>query len=135
MGILMAARQPTLARAVAPTGALRLALLIPFLAACASAPVARPGPRSLSQVADSAVAAPPLDRTQWGIEVYDPERGRPLYRLNPMVGVIEAFRWSLLGKGEVDLAAIGVSLAVISVVLVGGLLFFRRMEGSFADVI
>lgn len=64
-----------------------------------------------------------------------PERWQPLYRLNPMVGVIEAFRWSLLGKGEVDLAAIGVSLAVISVVLVGGLLFFRRMEGSFADVI
>lgn len=83
MGTLMAARQSTLARAIAPAGALRLALLIPFLAACASAPAARPGRPSLSQVADSAIAAPPLDRTQWGIEVYDPERGRALYRLNP----------------------------------------------------
>lgn len=64
-----------------------------------------------------------------------PERWRPLYRLNPMVGVIEGFRWALLGTGQPDVAAIGVSLAVIGVVLVGGLLFFRRMEGTFADVI
>lgn len=64
-----------------------------------------------------------------------PDRWQPLYRLNPMVGLIEAFRWALLGTGEVDVAAIAVSLAVIVVVLAGGLLFFRRMEGSFADVI
>jgi lipopolysaccharide transport system permease protein len=64
-----------------------------------------------------------------------PERWQSLYRLNPMVGIIEGFRWSLLGKGDVDVAAIGVSLAIIVVVLVGGLVFFRRMEGTFADVI
>lgn len=64
-----------------------------------------------------------------------PERWQPLYRLNPMVGLIEAFRWALLGTGEVDVTAIAVSLVVIVVVLAGGLLFFRRMEGSFADVI
>lgn len=64
-----------------------------------------------------------------------PERWQPVYRLNPMVGVIEGFRWSLLGKGGVDVEAILVSLVVIAVLLVGGLVFFRHMEGTLADVI
>ena len=52
-----------------------------------------------------------------------------------MVGVIEGFRWSLLGTGQPDLLAIGISLSVIAVALVGGSVYFRKMERSFADVI
>ncbi|HEX4741990.1 MAG TPA: ABC transporter permease [Caulobacteraceae bacterium] len=64
-----------------------------------------------------------------------PQRWRALYDLNPMVGVISGFRWALLGSGRPDLQAMGVSGAVIAVLLVGGVVFFRKMERSFADVI
>ena len=64
-----------------------------------------------------------------------PEHWRTLYGLNPMVGVVEGFRWALLGKeggvGPVVLA----SALVVAVLLVGGLFYFRRMEKTFADVI
>jgi lipopolysaccharide transport system permease protein len=63
-----------------------------------------------------------------------PEPWRPLYSLNPMVGVIEGFRWSLLGAAP-DWLAIVVSVAVTLPVFVGSLVFFRRMERAFADVI
>jgi lipopolysaccharide transport system permease protein len=52
-----------------------------------------------------------------------------------MVGVIEGFRWAVFGKGTPDLAAMGLSVVVIGVLLIGGLIFFRRMEQSFADLI
>lgn len=64
-----------------------------------------------------------------------PEKWRTLYSLNPMVGVIEGFRWALLDKGDVDTQAMAISFTFIGVLLVGGLVFFRRMERSFADVI
>ena len=64
-----------------------------------------------------------------------PEGWRWLYSLNPMVGVVEGFRWAAFGTGSPDLAAMGLSLAVIGVLLAGGLVFFRRMEQSFADLI
>ncbi len=64
-----------------------------------------------------------------------PEQWRALYSLNPMVGIIEAFRWSLLGKGNVDLFALGASAAFIVVLMVPGLVFFRSSERSFADII
>ena len=64
-----------------------------------------------------------------------PEDWRGLYSLNPMVGVVEGFRWSLLGTGQPDMRAVGISLVVVAVILTSGLLFFRRMEKSFADVI
>jgi lipopolysaccharide transport system permease protein len=64
-----------------------------------------------------------------------PARWQALYSVNPMVGIIEGFRWSLLGTGRPDTMAIGISMLVISIVLFGGLLFFRRAERSFADVI
>jgi lipopolysaccharide transport system permease protein len=64
-----------------------------------------------------------------------PARWQALYSVNPMVGIIEGFRWSLLGIGRPDTMAIGISMLVISVVLFGGLLFFRRAERLFADVI
>jgi len=64
-----------------------------------------------------------------------PQKYRVLYTLNPMVGVIEGFRWALLGKGSPDLLVITVSAAVVCVVLLTGLVFFKRMEQTFADVI
>jgi lipopolysaccharide transport system permease protein len=63
------------------------------------------------------------------------ERWRPLLALNPMTGVIEAFRWALLGTGEPALGALGWSLVVVAGLLASGLLYFRRMERTFADVI
>lgn len=64
-----------------------------------------------------------------------PERFQALYALNPMVGVIEGFRWALLGRGTPDFEAMAVSGAVIVALLVGGLIFFRRSEPRFADII
>jgi lipopolysaccharide transport system permease protein len=64
-----------------------------------------------------------------------PERFRTLYSLNPMVGVIEGFRWSLLGTAAPDWQAIGISVGAMFVILVSGLYYFRRSESWFADVI
>jgi lipopolysaccharide transport system permease protein len=64
-----------------------------------------------------------------------PERWRLLYSLNPMAGVIEGFRWALLGKESPDFVVMTVSAAVVLVLLLGGIFFFRRMEPTFADVI
>jgi lipopolysaccharide transport system permease protein len=64
-----------------------------------------------------------------------PEEWRLIYSLNPMVGVIEGFRWAVAGTGQPDLAAMGLSLIIILVLLVGGLVFFKRQERQFADVI
>jgi lipopolysaccharide transport system permease protein len=64
-----------------------------------------------------------------------PEHWRLLYSVNPMVGVIEGFRWALLGKASPDLGAIAISAVVVIAILVSGLIFFRRMERTFADVV
>jgi lipopolysaccharide transport system permease protein len=64
-----------------------------------------------------------------------PGQWKWLYSLNPMVGVIEGFRWAILGKQQPDLTAMLVSLPLIAILLIGGTIFFRRMEQSFADVI
>ena len=64
-----------------------------------------------------------------------PEQWRLLYSLNPMVGVIEGFRWGLLGRTAPDFQIMGVSLAAVVVLLVGGVAYFRRTERVFADVI
>jgi lipopolysaccharide transport system permease protein len=64
-----------------------------------------------------------------------PERWRPLYGLNPMAGVVEGFRWALLGKTPAPGAMLAVSVMMVLLLLVGGLFYFRRMETSFADVI
>lgn len=64
-----------------------------------------------------------------------PDRWKALYSLNPIVGIIEGFRWAILGKGDVNVMAIGISAALIVVLLITGLIFFKRMERSFADLI
>jgi lipopolysaccharide transport system permease protein len=64
-----------------------------------------------------------------------PGKWRMVYALNPMVGVIEGWRWALLGKGPLDLGVIGVSAVVVLVLLFTGLVLFGRMERNFADVV
>jgi lipopolysaccharide transport system permease protein len=64
-----------------------------------------------------------------------PEGWRILYSLNPMVGVIEGFRWALLGKESPDYAVMVVSASMVLLLLTGGLIYFTRMERTFADVI
>ena len=64
-----------------------------------------------------------------------PEPLRVWYRLNPLVPVLEAFRWSLLGRGSLDVPALGWAAGLIAVVFAFGLFSFKRMERKFADVI
>lgn len=64
-----------------------------------------------------------------------PESYRLVYSLNPMAGVIEGFRWALLGKQSPDFAIIGLSFVVVLALMVGGLVFFRNWERTFADVV
>jgi lipopolysaccharide transport system permease protein len=63
-----------------------------------------------------------------------PEAWRWLYGVNPLAGVIEGFRWTLLGT-PVSATLILVSWVVIAALLLTGLFYFRRMERSFADVL
>jgi lipopolysaccharide transport system permease protein len=62
-----------------------------------------------------------------------PARWRWLYGLNPMAGVIDGFRWALTGHGQPPGPQMLVSAAVVVAVLLGGLLFFQRVEGTVAD--
>jgi len=64
-----------------------------------------------------------------------PERWRPLYGLNPMAGVVEGFRWALLGTAWQPGPLIAVSVGMVVIVLLSGALYFRRMEETFADVV
>jgi lipopolysaccharide transport system permease protein len=63
------------------------------------------------------------------------EPWRTLYGLNPMVGVVEGFRWALLGTRNSPGPMIAVSAVASLVLLVGGAFYFRRMEKTFADVV
>lgn len=64
-----------------------------------------------------------------------PEPWRVWYGLNPMAGVVEGFRWALLGKTGGTPSLLIVSVLIVGLLLLGGLAYFRRMERSFADVI
>ncbi len=61
-----------------------------------------------------------------------PERWRALYALNPMVGVIQGFRWALVGGPSPGVMTL-VSAGVVAVALLTGAAYFRRLEGTFAD--
>ncbi len=63
------------------------------------------------------------------------EPWRTIYALNPMVGVVEGFRWALLGTETAPGPMILVSALAALVILVGGVVYFRRMEDTFADVV
>lgn len=61
---------------------------------------------------------------------------RLLYSLNPMVGVIDGFRWAILGgESQIYLPGFALSLALVVVLLWSGIWYFRRMERTFADEI
>ena len=64
-----------------------------------------------------------------------PEKWRVLYGLNPMVGVVDGYRWALLGRGAAPGWISLVSFLVAVVLLVSGAYYFRRMERNFADVL
>jgi lipopolysaccharide transport system permease protein len=64
-----------------------------------------------------------------------PERWRALYAINPMVGVIEGFRWGFLGTRSPDALLVGISVVMVAVLMCGGLLYFNRVQRVFADVV
>ncbi len=64
-----------------------------------------------------------------------PEKWRALYGLNPMAGVVEGFRWALLGNVHVSFALLSISFVVVIGVLAGGLYYFHSVEDTFADVV
>lgn len=64
-----------------------------------------------------------------------PEKWRWVYALNPMVGVIDGFRWAVTGVGQPDFVALGIGSTLIAMMLAGGLIFFKRLERTFADII
>ena len=64
-----------------------------------------------------------------------PEKYRFFYSLNPMAGVIEGFRWALLGKQSPDFSVMAISATVVLLLITGGIIFFRNMEKTFADVV
>jgi lipopolysaccharide transport system permease protein len=63
------------------------------------------------------------------------EPWRTVYGLNPMAGVVEGFRWALLGVETRPGPVIAVSAAAATAMMVGGAFYFRRMERTFADVV
>jgi lipopolysaccharide transport system permease protein len=64
-----------------------------------------------------------------------PDKWRWLYGLNPMAGVIEGFRWSLTGHGQPPGALLLASAVAVAVLVIGGVMFFQRMEGTVADLV
>jgi len=64
-----------------------------------------------------------------------PERYRVLYSLNPMASVVDGFRWALLGVGPAPTWSLLGGGLTIAILLVTGLVFFRRVESTFADVV
>jgi lipopolysaccharide transport system permease protein len=64
-----------------------------------------------------------------------PSKWQAVYAINPMVGVVEGFRWALLGKSAPPGALLIVSVAATAILLAGGLFYFARMEKTFPDII
>lgn len=64
-----------------------------------------------------------------------PEKWRLIYSVNPMVGVIAGFRWALLGSSAPDFTLMAVNSFAVLLILYGGLVYFKKMERIFADVV
>jgi homopolymeric O-antigen transport system permease protein len=64
-----------------------------------------------------------------------PSKWQAVYAINPMLGVVEGFRWALLGKSAPPGAMLIVSVAATAILLAGGLFYFARMERTFPDII
>jgi lipopolysaccharide transport system permease protein len=63
------------------------------------------------------------------------EKWHLIYSLNPMAGVVNGFRWALLGVGNGPDAGLWISVAIAVIILISGLYYFRNMEKTFADTI
>jgi lipopolysaccharide transport system permease protein len=64
-----------------------------------------------------------------------PERYKFWYSLNPTVGLIEGYRWAVLGSGTLDVSALVISASITAVLLFTGLIWFKQQERNFADII
>ena len=65
-----------------------------------------------------------------------PEKWRLIYSVNPMVGVIDGFRWAILGgETKLYLPGFALSLGLVGLLLASGIWYFRKTESTFADVI
>jgi lipopolysaccharide transport system permease protein len=64
-----------------------------------------------------------------------PDEWRLLYSLNPMVGVIDGFRWAILGEQNIFLPGLAISVAGVTLIILSGIWYFRKTERTFADVI
>lgn len=64
-----------------------------------------------------------------------PEKYQLIYALNPMVGVVEGFRWALLGAQNAPGPVLAISSAFSLIILISGMYYFRRMERTFADMV
>jgi lipopolysaccharide transport system permease protein len=64
-----------------------------------------------------------------------PEQFRLFYSVNPLVGVVEGFRYALLGTGSLNNAGLWLSIGFVLIMLVSGLVYFQRTEETFADVV
>ena len=64
-----------------------------------------------------------------------PERWQLVYALNPAVGLIDGFRWALLGHPQLNVPALGISLVAAMITLIGGLAYFRRVERGLVDIL
>jgi lipopolysaccharide transport system permease protein len=64
-----------------------------------------------------------------------PEQLQSLYALNPMAGVIEGFRWAMLGKQPPNWLMVTIGFCVVSTLFLAGVMFFKRVERTFADII
>lgn len=64
-----------------------------------------------------------------------PAKWHWLYGLNPMVGVIDGFRWALLGRVHPNFQVMSISAVILILIFISGLYYFKRMERTFADII
>jgi lipopolysaccharide transport system permease protein len=64
-----------------------------------------------------------------------PDNLQPFYDLNPMAGVIQGFRWAILGTGQPDAMDLIASIGIALLLLISGVIYFKRMERTFADVV
>lgn len=63
-----------------------------------------------------------------------PQWAKAFYAINPLVGVLEGFRWALFGTNDISMPLVGLSSVMVFVLLVAGMYYFRRMERLFADL-
>jgi len=64
-----------------------------------------------------------------------PEKWRLVYALNPMTGVVEGFRWALLGTGQAPGMVTLISSLMALFLFISGMFYFKRMERQFADMV